>query len=140
MKIAQVMTPCPYHVLGSSDVDHALEMMGIRNIRHLPVVEEGDLLGVVSKRDLELSKFVCQSTKHCPALSDLVQTDPLVVLDSADVAEVAKEMANKKVEVALVADTNGNFVGIFTTSDACNLVHTILEELRLKGSDFAFVR
>ena len=130
MKISQVMTPCPYHISGTAGMEAAIEMMAIRNIRHLPVVEDGDLIGVVSDRDLRLSKFVCETTKYCPLLRDLCQQEPLIVLADQDVSEVAKSMAEVKADVALVSDESGNFVGIFTTNDACRLIHIILEEAK----------
>ena len=132
MKISEVMTPCPYHISGTASIKAALEMMAIRNIRHLPVVEDGDLVGVVSERDLKLSKFVCDATNYCPLLRDLVQTEPLIVFGEQEIAAVAQSMAERKADVALVSDHDGNFVGIFTTNDACRLIHMILEETKLR--------
>ena len=130
MKISQVMTPCPYHISGTAGMEAAIEMMAIRNIRHLPVVEDGDLIGVVSDRDLRLSKFVCEATKYCPLIRDLCHQEPLIVLADQDVSDVAKSMADVKADVALVSDEAGNFVGIFTTNDACRLINMILEEAK----------
>jgi CBS domain-containing protein len=50
--VGSVMTPRPLTVSPDDDVRSVAELMGRRRIRHLPVVEDGHLLGMVSARDL----------------------------------------------------------------------------------------
>jgi CBS domain-containing protein len=50
--LGEVMTPTPDTVKSSDSVVHALEMMNTRRYRHLPVVDQGKLIGIVSIRDL----------------------------------------------------------------------------------------
>ena len=50
--LGEVMTESPDTVKSSDSVVHALEMMNARRYRHLPVVDEDKLVGVVSIRDL----------------------------------------------------------------------------------------
>jgi CBS domain-containing protein len=50
--LAQVMTPQPYTVTPAMTVEQALVQCTDRRIRHLPVVEDGRLLGLVSIGDL----------------------------------------------------------------------------------------
>ena len=128
MQISSVMTPCPYTIHASASIDEALEMMGVRGIRHLPVVENGDLLGVLSERDIAVAKNVCDTSGYCPLVGDICHKDPLVADGDATVAEVAKEMAEEKAEVALIADSEGNFLGIFTTIDACKTLALAFDE------------
>jgi len=129
MKIADIMTPCPYRIGASTSLDEALEKMSLRNIRHLPVIEGSRLVGVLSERDARLSKLVCEVTGNCPTAGAVCSTDPHIFQAEDDVSIVAKEMAERKIDCALVADEAGNFVGIFTTTDACRLIHLILEEI-----------
>jgi len=134
MKMADVMTACPYNIDASSSIEQSLRTMQTREIRHLPVVERGALLGILSERDIRLSMVVCGATGFCPTASDLCFKEPYVVRDDDEVAEIALEMSQKKIDCALVADKDGNFVGIFTTTDACRLLHLVLEEEKLKGA------
>ena len=46
------MTPAPYTIEAESPVADAMETMENLHIRHLPVVHKGQLVGVVSDRDL----------------------------------------------------------------------------------------
>lgn len=50
--IAEVMTPEPITVLPSDSIEHCMAIMTDRHIRHLPVVKDGQLLGMVSIGDL----------------------------------------------------------------------------------------
>jgi CBS domain-containing protein len=50
-KLAEVMTPKPDTVRRTSLAIDALRMMQDGHYRHLPVVEEGRLVGIVSRRD-----------------------------------------------------------------------------------------
>ena len=51
-RLGDVMTANPDTVKSSDAVLHALELMNEHNYRHLPVVDNGKLVGVVSIRDL----------------------------------------------------------------------------------------
>ncbi len=51
-RLGDVMTANPDTVKSSDAVLHALELMNEHNYRHLPVVDNGQLVGVVSIRDL----------------------------------------------------------------------------------------
>ena len=50
--LGEVMTADPDTVKSSDAVTHALELMNARRYRHLPVVDGGKLVGIVSIRDL----------------------------------------------------------------------------------------
>jgi len=51
-KIAEIMTPNPDTLAPGDSASDALELMQTRNYRHLPVVEDGTCIAVVSVRDL----------------------------------------------------------------------------------------
>jgi len=50
--LRDVMTPRPLSVEPDVSILDAAQMMGARNLRHLPVVEGGNLVGVVSIKDV----------------------------------------------------------------------------------------
>src|SRR5579864_3244796 len=52
LKVGDVMTRTPFTVSPDDDVLAAAQMMGDRRIRHLPVVQDGNLLGVIGIRDV----------------------------------------------------------------------------------------
>jgi CBS domain-containing protein len=128
------MTPCPRSLDVSSSFEEALDTMSLGGFRHLPVTESGEVVGILTRRELGISKALCDRVGDCPAsLADIKVTQPLVIRAGDEVSTVARLMAEKKEDCALVSDEDGNFVGIFTTSDACTLLHLVLEESRSKS-------
>lgn len=128
MKISEIMTPCPYHIDPTTTIDSALEIMGINQIRHLPVVENGSLVGVLTERHAQIAQMVSGTERQLPCASDICTDEPMVVLEDALVADVAHEMAETKSDCTLVANNEGDLVGIFTTTDACRLIHLMLDQ------------
>ena len=49
--VSRVMTENPEHVVPSTTVEDAMSLMRKRGFRHLPVLEHGRLMGLVSIRD-----------------------------------------------------------------------------------------
>ncbi len=52
MQVATIMTPDPVCVECDTELDRAMALMDEHSIRHLPVLDAGELVGVVSDRDL----------------------------------------------------------------------------------------
>jgi CBS domain-containing protein len=52
ISIADIMTKDPDTLSPGDSARDALELMSVRNYRHLPVVEDGKVVGMVSIRDL----------------------------------------------------------------------------------------
>ena len=50
--VREIMTTDPVHVGPSDTVEHCMEIMTNRRLRHLPVVSEGQVVGIVSIGDL----------------------------------------------------------------------------------------
>lgn len=62
IKLHEVMTPSPIVVNPDDSVDHCMEIMTEKHIRHLPVFESGNLIGMISIGDLV--KFVIEDQKQ----------------------------------------------------------------------------
>ena len=54
MEVRCVLTPDPVTAGPDDDVDDALELMATHRLRRLPVVENGQLVGIVSQADVAL--------------------------------------------------------------------------------------
>lgn len=66
-RLAEVMTPTPQTIHPDKPVGHALHMMYEGGFRHVPVVENGRALGMVSARDAlgpELEEFEAELLKR----------------------------------------------------------------------------
>jgi acetoin utilization protein AcuB len=124
--IAAVMTPFPWYIHIEDRLSRAREVMEEQGIRHLPVTEEGALVGVVTERDLRL----LEGTGRGEALSvrDACVRDAYVVQVNTRLDEVLLEMARRHIGSALVVK-NDKLAGIFTVTDACRSFGQFLREL-----------
>jgi len=65
--LADVMTPSPVTIGPDHSFGHAMSVMQEHGCRHLPVVENGRPIGIVSARnamDPELEDFVCEEKRR----------------------------------------------------------------------------
>jgi CBS domain-containing protein len=65
--LAQVMTPQPYTVAPTKSYGHALVVMQEHDFRHLPVIDNGKPIGIVSARnamDPELEEFASEAQRR----------------------------------------------------------------------------
>jgi CBS domain-containing protein len=65
--LADVMTPAPVTIEPDRSFGHAMAVMHEHHCRHLPVVENGRPIGIVSARnalDPELEDFVCEERRR----------------------------------------------------------------------------
>jgi CBS domain-containing protein len=67
VRMVDVMTPDPLTVDPDTTFGHALVLMHEHGFRHLPVVEHGRLIGIVSARDAvdpALEDFICEQRRR----------------------------------------------------------------------------
>lgn len=100
-------------------------MMRGQHIRHLPVLRQGKLVGIVSDRDLRLIETLQEVDPTKVAVSEAMTTDTYVVTPDASLSDVVGAMALHKYGSAVVCD-HGHVVGIFTTVDACSALAELL--------------
>jgi CBS domain-containing protein len=101
-------------------VTELYQMMQKHRVRHLPIVEEGKAVGIVSDRDV---KFVAYSNGVVGMSAKQIMTeDPYTVTDKDSLQSVVGTMNEKKINSALIENSAGKIVGIFTTSDALKLL------------------
>lgn len=103
----------------------AHRMMREQHIRHLPVLHQGKVVGIVTDRDLRLVETLADVDPKKIAVSEAMTPDPYIVSPDASLDEVVSTMAAKKYGSAVVSD-HGHVVGIFTTVDACSAFADLL--------------
>ncbi len=129
--IQKYMTTTPHTINQEQTIDKAKKMMGDFNIRHLPVLDGGKIVGLLSDRDIHLIESLAGVNPLEVKIKDAMSQDPFLCSPEAGLDEVVSEMAANKYGSAIVAQ-NDKVVGIFTTIDAMNtladLLHTRLSK------------
>jgi CBS domain-containing protein len=88
-----------------------------RGVRHLPVLEGGKLVGILSQRDALLVETLRDIDPTKVQVEDAMTADVYVVSPDESLVQVAEAMADHKYGCAVVMDS-GHLSGIFTTVDA----------------------
>lgn len=107
-------------------MSQAHEMMRAHQIRHLPVLEAGTLVGIVSERDLHLIETLPGGDPDEVTVEDAMIEPVYVVGAEAPVDQVVHKMADHKYGSAVIVNRRGVVEGIFTTIDALQVLADIL--------------
>jgi acetoin utilization protein AcuB len=127
--IERYMTPSPHTIGRDQPLLVAHRMMEQHSIRHLPVLEAGHLLGVLSERDLRLIESLPGVDPATFKVEDAMSQTPFHVTPDVPLATVVSEMAAHKYGCAVVV-RYGRVVGIFTTTDALEVLWSLLRKNR----------
>ncbi len=113
------------HSLHSLEPAHSMaaarRLMRRHKIRHLPILENGELKGVVSQRDLYFVDSLDDTDPADVTVGEAMTEDVLAVAPSTPVAEVARQMAEERAGSVIVIK-DGKAIGIFTTMDALQVL------------------
>jgi acetoin utilization protein AcuB len=116
--IEKYMTSGPHSVGAEQTLEHAAGVMKKHDIRHLPVLHGGKLVGIVSDRDLRLIEALADVNPALMTVSDAMASTVYSVSPETPIHEVVSMMAAHKYGSAVVMK-NGKVIGIFTTVDVC---------------------
>lgn len=123
--VAQFMSASPHTIQPDRTLSDARRWMETHAIRHLPVMDRGVLVGVISDRDIHLLSTVPGVNLDALTVRDAMTPDPYVVDPSASIVDVALEMSRQRFGSAIVVD-KGHVVGVFTTVDALRVLALVL--------------
>jgi acetoin utilization protein AcuB len=126
-KVMKFMTTNPVTINAQLTLAQAEKVMHERRIRHLPVLEGGKLIGVLSDRDLKMVLGFKDVDPNKVTVEEACTFDPITVSPQANLDEVVGMMAEKRIGSVLVVD-NGKLVGIYTWVDALRTMHEILNQ------------
>ncbi len=124
----------------------AVKLMKEKEIRMLPVLKKGKLVGVITDRDLKRSAASDATMLDVHELLYLVSKikvrnimtkDPITVPQNFTVEETAEVLLKNKISGAPVVDQNGDIVGTITQTDLFRVL-IVLTGVGNRGIQFAF--
>lgn len=128
-QMVAVMTPFPYHIDANASLTNAVAMMNEHNVRHLPVFDSGDIVGILSERDIERARIPGHPLRDETELrvGDLCTQRPYFVDVADPLDRVLDVLVEKRIGSALVLK-EGDLAGVFTAADACSLLARMLRD------------
>ena len=126
--IDQVMTPDPATISPQGTVAEARRMLNSNVINHLPVVEDGRLVGIVSSSDiLKLHLLDGELPIFADAtVSQIMETKVVVVSKHASLRDAAEKLSVGGFHALPVISRKRRLVGMVTSSD---LIAVLVSEL-----------
>jgi acetoin utilization protein AcuB len=123
--ISRYMTRQPWTIERSATLTAAHQLMRRHAIRHLPVMDAGKLVGIVSERDLHLIETLPDSDPDDVTVDDAMTETIYIAAPTDDVSEVVDRMAAGKLGSAVVMQDQ-SVEGIFTSIDALQVLSHVL--------------
>jgi acetoin utilization protein AcuB len=124
-QIQKHMTTSPHSIGSDQTIAKATVMMEEYHIRHLPVLRGGQLIGILTDRDVKLIGTFRDVDPGKLKVEEAMTESPYSVSPEAPLDEVVETMAAHKYGSAVVMQNN-KVVGIFTTVDACEALCELL--------------
>jgi acetoin utilization protein AcuB len=114
MQVKNQMSKKVVTIPPDTSILRAIEVMHEKSIRHLPVVEEGDLVGLVTEGDLRQASLLSLVDKV--SIEDVMIKKPVTISPEASIEEAAKLIYRHKIG-GLPVVAGKQLVGILTLVD-----------------------
>lgn len=136
MIIKDILIPGLKTISIDSTMVEADKILKENNFRHLPVVENGKLVGILSDRDVQRAMTVMISQENKQAIhiqthkkvSEYMSTPVHKMRDIDPITKLVREMVNRKVSCTIIENEAGKDIGIMTTEDLLILLLDLLEK------------
>ncbi len=134
MQVWQLMASDVVSLEAKTTLDVADDLMQLKRIRHLPVLEQGRLVGLVTQRDLFLAgvssvlNFRRKAEKEWLGrikIEDVMTTDLITVAPEADIEDAVARMLEHKIGCLPVV-AGGKLVGLLSETDCLRYLRRIL--------------
>ena len=126
MAVKDWMAIDPVVVAPDSTVHEARHLLRDRGVRHLPVVQDGTLIGIISDRDvsiddrslrrLEALERIGEAVGEGKPVEAVMSTSVHTIGPDASVGDAARLMLSRRISALPVVD-DGTLLGIITTTD-----------------------
>jgi acetoin utilization protein AcuB len=126
--VRQFMTTMPTTIEDDLELGDAKVRMYELGVHHLPVVHDGQLVGILSARDIAVAEALTTMDPQRIPVAKVMSAVPFTCGPNAHLEAVAREMAEHHYGSAVVVDREhpGHIVGVFTTTDALRALSEVL--------------
>jgi CBS domain-containing protein len=115
--VEQLMTPYPIVVDVATPVAQCARLMDDRDIGALGVMREGELVGVLTDRDIVVRAVARERDTRSTTAGDIATTDVVTVTIEATLEDAEGQMMERAVRRLFVVADDGRALGILTLDD-----------------------
>ena len=123
--ISRYMTRQLWTIERGATLTAAHQLMRAHAIRHLPVMDRGKLVGIVTERDLHLIETLPDADPDEITVDEAMTENLYTAAPGDEVADIVERMAERKIGSVIVMDAN-RVEGIFTAADALQVLANVL--------------
>ncbi len=129
--VGDFMTKDLVTVRETDDLALAESLLKLGGIRHLPVVRERRLVGILTQRDvLRSGQWGKPAARELP-VGEVMTREPTSVLPTMGLAQAARLMLERKYGCLPVCENDGTLVGIVTEADFVRFAADVVRDLDL---------
>lgn len=136
LKVSDVMTENPLTVEPSDTLDQVEDLMEEHRIRQLPVVEDKELVGIITDRDVRpflrdryLGRPEEQERVMNTKVASIMSPKPITLSPNDELREAIELLVEEKVGgIPVVDEEEGSVVGIVTYVDVLRCFLELLQE------------
>ena len=129
--VREIMMGSPVTLQPNDTLDLANDVISLGRIRHIPIVDDGRLVGIITERDLiGAAAGKIFGLKHKSALlksvliKEVMKKRVVTAAPDTPIKDIAHLMADKKIGCVPVVSA-GMLVGLVTTTDVLRYVESV---------------
>lgn len=130
MEVREIMSPKVEWIGPEASVREAAKKMRDANIGSLPVMEDGELIGMVTDRDICCRGVAASKDSARTKIRSLMSTKIATCFSDQELAEAVKLMAHKHIRRLAVLDRQEKkLVGLLSVDDLARHSHALAGEV-----------
>ena len=116
IKVREAMTPGVRWVAPTDSVNTAATMMRDNDVGSLPIVDDGQLVGIITDRDIVMRAVALGAATDRLSVGEIASREVLTARPDQDLADAAQLMARGQVRRLPVVE-DGRLVGLLAQAD-----------------------
>lgn len=134
-RVAEIMKENPISLEKSASLQKVVQIISQKGYSHVPVTEDGKLVGIVSKSDLitlflkmlnqTSGKYYSQMLMEHISVGDIMHKDPIVVKRGHDVELAAELLLQGEFHAVTVINDVEEVVGMVTSFDLLKSLYSV---------------
>lgn len=115
--VSEVMTRGVEIIGPGQSMREAAQKMDELNVGVLPVCDDGELVGVITDRDLVIRGVASGASPDVCTIAEVMTPDPEYCYEDESVEEATEKMAAMQIRRVFVLDRDKNLIGVLSLGD-----------------------